>query len=109
MPVTDTNYIKSNTPANIEIVKVTFMNDSVASVDYTKHTPIKMQKGSLEMRKCGEEWLAHVIINNRIIQPLPSQETMDSIGKTLQPMRDTHNLKVVPAEELDVEKMKQVK
>ena len=106
MPVTDTNYINSNTPANIEIVKVHLKNDSVASVDYTKHTPIKKQVGTLEMRKCGDEWLAHVIINNRIIQPLPSQETMDSIGKTLQPVRDTVNLKAIPAEEVNVEELK---
>ena len=106
LPVADTNYIKSNTPANIEIIKVEFKNDTVAMVSYNKHTPIKRQEGTLEMRKRDDQWLAHVIINNRIIRPIKTKEQMDSIGQHLRPMPNQGEVKALVGDEANPQKVK---
>ena len=62
----DTAYIKSDTPASIEIVNVRIISDTVASVQYHKQTPIKDFIDTLELRKRDGRWLAHspIIKNN---------------------------------------------
>lgn len=62
MPATDTNYIKSNTPATIEITDVTLNSDTTATVKYKKTTPIKVQEGELKLVKLNDKWLAEVRI-----------------------------------------------
>ncbi len=66
----DTAYIKSDTPASIEIVNVRIISDTVASVQYHKQTPIKDFIDTLEMRKRDGRWLAHspIIKNNAAAQ-----------------------------------------
>ena len=62
MPNLDTNYVKQNTPATIEIKEVNQLSDTTAQVKYVKTTPIQVQEGSLDMVKRNQEWKALVII-----------------------------------------------
>jgi uncharacterized protein YceK len=62
MPNLDTNYLKQNTPATIEIKEVNQLSDTTAQVTYVKTTPIQVQEGSLDMVKRNQEWKALVII-----------------------------------------------
>ena len=57
----DSSYIKSDTPATIEITDVNFTSDSTAIATYHKTTPIKNFSGELELRKRDGEWYAHVV------------------------------------------------
>lgn len=56
----DSSYIKSDTPASIDIIKVTIENDSMAVATYHKITPLKDFSGSVNMRKRNGHWYAHV-------------------------------------------------
>ena len=60
--VTDTNYIKSNTPATIRIKRVKKSSDSTATVFYHKSTPIKEVDDSVLVVKQGEQWLVETLI-----------------------------------------------
>lgn len=62
MPNLDSNVIKQNTPATIEITDVTIVDDTTAAVTYKKTTPIQVQEGKLDMVKRGNEWKAQVSI-----------------------------------------------
>jgi len=62
MPNMDSNYLKKNTPASIEIVEVNQLSDTTATVKYVKTTPIQVQDGSLDMVKRNKEWKALVIM-----------------------------------------------
>ena len=74
MPKVDTNYIKSNTPATIEILGVEILSDTTAVVNYKKTTPITTQNnGRLDMIKEDGRWCAEVIIN---MSPMLKQDTM---------------------------------
>lgn len=55
-------YIKSDTPAEIEIRSVEIINDTVAKTVYHKTTPLKDFSDTLYLRKRNGEWLAHVLI-----------------------------------------------
>lgn len=55
----DSSYIKSDTPATIEIRHIWMADDSSAVVTYHKTTPIKDFSATLDMRKRGHRWLAH--------------------------------------------------
>ena len=55
----DSNYIKSDTPATIEIRHIQIIDDTSAVATYHKNTPIKDFSGTLNMRKRGHRWLAH--------------------------------------------------
>lgn len=63
MPKTDTNYIKKNTPATIEILSVEKNNDTTAVVSYKKTTPLTVQRGTLNLIKRDDKWQAVVLIN----------------------------------------------
>lgn len=56
----DSSYIKSDTPATIEITEVNFTSDTTAVATYHKTTPIKNFSGELELRKRDGQWYAHV-------------------------------------------------
>lgn len=62
MPNLDSNVIKQNTPATIEITDINIVNDTIAEVVYKKTTPIQVQEGKLDMVKRGDEWKAQVSI-----------------------------------------------
>ena len=62
MPNLDENYLKQNTPANIEIQEVNQLSDTTAEVKYVKTTPIQIQNGKLDMVKRNNKWKAQVII-----------------------------------------------
>lgn len=55
----DSNYIKSDTPAIIEIAKIEKQNDTTAVAFYHKQTPIKDFCGDLTLVKRDGKWLAH--------------------------------------------------
>ena len=59
LTLVDSNYIKSDTPANIEIVATEMTSDTSAIVTYHKTTPIKDFTGTVEVRKRDGEWLVH--------------------------------------------------
>ncbi len=57
----DPNYIKSDTPATIEIIDVKMENDTCAVATYHKITPLKDFSDKLELRKRNGKWYAHVL------------------------------------------------
>jgi len=57
----DPKYIKSDTPARIEIIDVKMVNDTSAVATYHKVTPLKDFSDTLELRKRDGKWLAHVM------------------------------------------------
>ncbi len=62
MPNLDSNVIKKNTPATIEITDVIVVDDTTAEVAYVKTTPIQVQEGKLDMVKRKDGWKAQVSI-----------------------------------------------
>lgn len=65
LPMVDTAYIKSDTPATIEITSVQVTSDTTAVATYLKNTPIKKEMtGTLELRKRHGKWLAHAPIEH---------------------------------------------
>lgn len=53
-------YIKSDTPAKVEIVKVNRIDDTTTVIDFIKNTPIKKDvKFSSLIRKRNGRWLVH--------------------------------------------------
>lgn len=59
LTIVDTNYIKSDTPATIEITNIQIVDDTSAVVTYHKTTPIKDFSSTLDVRKRHGRWLAH--------------------------------------------------
>ena len=59
LTVVDTNYIKSDTPATIEIRHIQMVDDTSAVATYHKTTPIKNFSATLDVRKRHGRWLAH--------------------------------------------------
>ncbi len=57
----DPTYIKSDTPATIDIIDVKMVNDTCAVATYHKITPLKDFSDTLELRKRDGKWYAHVI------------------------------------------------
>lgn len=92
MPNTDTDYIKSNTPASIEITEVIMGNDTTATVKYKKTTPIKVQEGELKLVKQSGKWLAEVFIVIPQALSLPQKYEKNTQRKNI----DTLKLKAVP-------------
>jgi hypothetical protein len=91
MPKVDTDFIVSNTPATIEVLKVCKTSDSTATVDYKKTTPIQVQNGTLDMVKEAGEWKANVII---ALPPMLTQDMSDSTA--LQKRYDSMKGKLKP-------------
>jgi hypothetical protein len=80
MPNLDSNFVKQNTPASIEIKEVNQLSDTTAEVKYVKTTPIQVQEGSLDMVKRNNEWKALVII--QLPNAMKTQKQVDN--KTLE-------------------------
>ncbi len=80
-------YVKSDTPASIEITEIEITNDTTAVVVYHKKSPLKDFSDKLELRKRDGKWLAH-----RPIKELPPAATPS------KPNNDIH--------EVDVTKLK---
>lgn len=59
LSLVDSNYIKSDTPAVIEIIGTEMTSDTAAIVTYHKTTPIKDFTGTVEVRLRDGEWLVH--------------------------------------------------
>ena len=57
----DSSYIKSDTPATIEITYLEMTSDTSAVATYHKVTPTKNFTGTVEVRKRDGEWKAHVV------------------------------------------------
>lgn len=57
----DPSYIKSDTPATIDIVGVKLVNDTCAVATYHKITPLKDFSDTLQLRKRDGKWYAHVV------------------------------------------------
>lgn len=53
-------YIKSDTPAQVEITSVEIIDDTIAYAVYHKTTPIKNFSDTLWLRQRNGEWLVHV-------------------------------------------------
>lgn len=67
LPLLDSSYITSNTPADIHIDSIVHTNDSTATVYFTKKTPINPKiNANVDMHLRNGQWLAH-----QIIKPLP--------------------------------------
>ena len=52
-------YVKSDTPAKLETVDFTRIDDTTAIMNFHKTTPIKDTRFSLLLRKRNGHWLAH--------------------------------------------------
>ena len=72
MPMVDTAYVISNTPAEIVIKSVCRETDTTAYVLFHKSTPIIQQDDTLRMVKRDGRWLAHVVI---VVPQLFNQDT----------------------------------
>lgn len=59
LPMVDTNYIKSDTPATIEIESVDMIDDTTAQVAYHKKTPIKDFHDTVSVVLHNGRWLVH--------------------------------------------------
>lgn len=59
MPITDSAYIASNTPAQITIDSVTMGTDT-AWVHYTKSTPLLQLQNAIQVVKEDGQWLVNV-------------------------------------------------
>ncbi|MBR1793498.1 MAG: hypothetical protein IJ764_07670 [Bacteroidales bacterium] len=62
LTMTDTAYIRSNTPAEIKIKNVTLTSDSTARVVYHKSTPITEQNDTLHLVHQQNRWLVDNVI-----------------------------------------------
>lgn len=62
-------YIKSDTPAKVEIVKYSQLDDTTAVIEFHKTTPIKNSNFPLLMRKRNGQWMAHDTIPVRQEEP----------------------------------------
>lgn len=66
------DYIKSDTPAKVETVDFTRIDDTTAIMNFHKTTPIKDTRFSLLLRKRNGRWLAHDTIP---IRQIPEDST----------------------------------
>lgn len=74
----DPNYIKSDTPAYIDIIDVKIVNDTSAVATYHKTTPMKDFSDTMELRKRNGKWYAHVLPK---IQEVSDEQTDTIEGK----------------------------
>lgn len=81
-------YIKRDTPAEIEIRSVEIINDTVAKAVYHKTTPIKNFTDSLYLRKRNGVWQAHVLIPV-VKRSEPQEKDSAAAAKKAQPIQAT--------------------
>ncbi len=94
MPLTDTNYIKSNSPAEIKIDSILRDTDT-AWVFYTKTTPLKTLTNSICLIREEGQWLVDV--------PLSIPETITESSSDITTDTTQHE----PGEMLPFEKAKE--
>lgn len=82
MPMTDSNYIKSNIPATIVIDSIIIKNDT-AFAQYTKTTPLKTSHSIVCLVRENGKWLVHMPIDLSLspIRLPKSKEEADSIAR----------------------------
>jgi len=73
----DPEYIKSDTPATIDIIDVKIVNDTTAVATYHKITPQKDFSDTMELRKRDGKWYAHVIPH---VYEAPEQQADTTAG-----------------------------
>lgn len=96
IPMTDTNYIKSNSPAEISIDSILYSTDT-AWVFYTKTTPLKTLQNTICLIREDGEWLVDVPLDlSRSPLPLPRLDTAKDTSRT------------TPSELLQIEKAQPV-
>ena len=71
MPVTDTNYIKKETPAKITITGITIASDTTADAYFHKSTPASERNNVLNLVKRNGKWMANVPIDVPDVFNLP--------------------------------------
>ncbi len=98
---TDSNYIRSNTPAEITIRGSKKLTDTSAFVYYHKHTPITEQEDSLLMLLEEGSWLADVRIevppffdNSKILKRIKGDSVLTNDG--YRSIKDLGEGKAVP-------------
>ena len=69
IPLTDTNYIKANTPATVKIDNISVGEDT-AWVRYTRYTPAETTSNMVRVTKENGQWLVDV----PLALPQPSSE-----------------------------------
>lgn len=82
MPMTDSNYIKSNIPATIVIDSIILKNDTAFAL-YTKTTPLKTSNSVVCLIRENGKWLVHMPIDLSLspIRLPKSKEEADSISR----------------------------
>ncbi|MBR6330435.1 MAG: hypothetical protein IKR79_02160 [Bacteroidales bacterium] len=71
MPITDTNYIKKETPAKITITGITITSDTTADAYFHKSTPSSERNNVLNLVKRNGKWMANVPIDVPDVFNLP--------------------------------------
>ncbi|MBP5189440.1 MAG: hypothetical protein J6031_00810 [Bacteroidales bacterium] len=71
MPITDTNYIKKETPAKITITGITITSDTTAETMFHKSTPSSERNNILKLVKRNGKWMADVPIDVPDVFNLP--------------------------------------
>lgn len=82
----DPSYIKSDTPASIDIIDVKMVNDTSAVATYHKITPQKDFSDTLQLRKRDGKWYAHVV-PQIAEKPAPMVETTKE-GKEIKDFQE---------------------
>ena len=82
----DPNYIKSDTPATIDIIDVKMVNDTCAVATYHKITPQKDFSDTLQLRKRDGKWYAHVL-PKMAEEPVQKADTTKE-GKEIKSFRE---------------------
>ena len=62
MQYTDSSVYANNMPATITLGDIVMEEDSLATVAFHKHTPIKEQDGTVEVLRRNGEWRVHQVI-----------------------------------------------
>lgn len=63
MPITDSNYIKKETPAKITITGINILTDTTAEAYFHKSTPSSERNNILNLVKRNGKWMANVPID----------------------------------------------
>lgn len=66
----DSNYLKADSPATIEITNIKMVNDSLAIATYHKTTPLKDMELTTELRRRNGKWLAHEVLPQPKARPI---------------------------------------
>ena len=82
----DPNYIKSDTPATIDIIDVKIVDDTSAVATYHKVTPLKNFSDTLELRKRDGKWYAHVL--PKMVEEPAQEKATTKDGREIRDFQD---------------------